>query len=74
MTWTCSKCRHTNYDDDAAICGGCRKQNPGRNSRNPYTPDHQSQGRVTCPHCGYSNASGQDKTCYRCDKKLRPGS
>jgi hypothetical protein len=73
MSWRCSKCNHVNRDDDAAICGGCRKANPARNSRNPFTPEHSYLGRVTCPHCGYSNASGRDKTCYKCGRKLRPG-
>jgi len=71
MSWTCSKCRTDNRDNDAARCRSCGHTNPGRNRHNPSTPEHQWQGRVTCPHCGYSNASGADKKCYRCGKPLR---
>ncbi|GAA1613083.1 hypothetical protein GCM10009742_75420 [Kribbella karoonensis] len=71
MSWTCKKCRHQNTDDDAARCSQCRANNPARNRHNPNTPEHQWLGRQTCPHCGYSNASGQDKTCYKCGKALK---
>jgi DNA-directed RNA polymerase subunit RPC12/RpoP len=73
MSWKCAKCNQVNRDDDAAICGNCRKPNPNRNRHDPSTPEASWLGRVTCPHCGYSNASGSAKTCYRCGKKLRPG-
>lgn len=73
MSWKCSKCSVDNKDDDAAICRGCRKPNPARDSRRPDTPEHQYLGRVTCPSCRYSNASGRETHCYKCGKKLRPG-
>jgi DNA-directed RNA polymerase subunit RPC12/RpoP len=73
MSWRCTKCNHVNRDNDAAICANCGKPNPNRVGSNPFTPEHSSFGRVACPHCGYSSASGRDKTCYPAGEKLRPG-
>jgi len=71
MSWKCKKCNHQNRDDDAARCANCRENNPARNPYRSDTPEHQYLGRITCPHCNYSNASGKDRTCYKCGKALR---